>query len=193
MEVVLGIKKGMTRVFKGEKSIPVTVVEISDTVVSHKDAQGFELGFGKSSSKDSALLGKYKTVGYVPRLREYFIGNCDLNVGDKVDASTLPVGSLVEVVATTKGKGFAGVVKRYGFRGGPKTHGQSDRHRAPGSIGAGTTPGRVLKGKRMAGRMGGKQVTLKNKELVDLVDGYMLISGPIPGSNGDKVVIKLQK
>lgn len=193
MEVLLGIKRGMARVFKGEKSVPVTVVEVSEPIISYKDTQGFELGLGKSNIKDKAILGKYKTLGYIPRFRHYFLGKCDMNVGDKLDVSSLSVGSLVEVVATTKGKGFAGVVKRYGFRGGPKTHGQSDRHRAPGSIGAGTTPGRVLKGKRMAGRMGSKQVTLKNKEIVDSIDNFVLISGPIPGSNGDKVVIKLQK
>jgi len=89
----------------------------------------------------------------------------------------------------SKGKGFAGVVKRWGFAGGPKTHGQSDRHRAPGSIGAGTTPGRVLKGKKMAGRKGGDTVTLLNKEIVDIKDNYILVSGPVPGSNGDLVAI----
>ncbi len=193
MEVILGLKKGMTRVFKGEKSVPVTVVEISNTVVSHKDKLGFELSYGKSNKTDKALVGKYKAVGHIPKVREYFLGETEMNVGDKVTVESFPVGCMLEVVATTKGKGFAGVVKRYGFKGGPKTHGQSDRHRAPGSIGAGTTPGRVLKGKRMGGRMGHGQITLKNKELVDLIDGYMLISGPIPGANGDRVVIKLQK
>jgi len=95
----------------------------------------------------------------------------------------------VTVTGISKGKGFQGVVKRHGFKGGPRTHGQSDRLRAPGAIGARTTPGRVYKGKRMAGRMGHDTVTIKNKRIVGIKENILLISGPLPGSNGDLVKI----
>jgi len=103
--------------------------------------------------------------------------------------NNLDEGNLVEVYGRSKGKGFAGVVKRWRFKGGPKTHGQSDRERAPGAIGAGTDPGRVVKGLRMGGRMGSDTVKLKNRKIVKVVDNYVLIKGPIPGSNGDLVTI----
>ncbi|HVX92894.1 MAG TPA: 50S ribosomal protein L3 [Candidatus Dojkabacteria bacterium] len=193
MKAILGIKKGMTRVFKGEVSKPVTVIEVSNCVVTLKDAKGYELGVGKKLKAAKALLGKYKALGYVPQYREYFTVASDLNVGDSVKAETFTVGNEVSVTSVSKGKGFAGVVKRWGFAGGPKTHGQSDRHRAPGSIGAGTTPGRVLKGKRMGGRLGSKTITLHNREIIDIVDNYLLVSGPVSGNNGDKVIIKSEE
>ena len=101
-------------------------------------------------------------------------------------------GEKVNVTGISKGKGFQGGVKRYNFRGGPKTHGQSDRHRAPGSIGAGTTPGRVLKGMRMAGRMGGDRVTVKNLEIVlsDPDRNLLLVKGAVPGRRNSLLVIK---
>ena len=193
MKAIIGIKKGMTRVFKGEVSKPVTVIEVSSCVVTLKDAKGYELGAGKKLKAAKALSGKYKALGFVPQYREYFNDQLDLNVGDAVKAETFVSGSKVTVTSVGKGKGFAGVVKRWGFAGGPKTHGQSDRHRAPGSIGAGTTPGRVLKGKRMGGRMGSKTVTLHNREIIDIVENYILVSGPVAGNNGDKVVIKSEE
>lgn len=191
MKMIVGTKKGMTRIFKDEKSIPVTVVDVSDCVVTLKTANGIELGIGKVKA-NKALSGKYKELGYVPRIKRFFEGQYDIKVGDAAIKDEFKPGAKVQVSSVSKGKGFAGVVKRWGFAGGPRTHGQSDRLRAPGSIGAGTTPGRVLKGKKMAGRMGSKTVTLGNKEIVDIVDGYLLVSGPIPGSNGDPVVIKIQ-
>ena len=113
----------------------------------------------------------------------------NVNIGDEVKPEIFVAGDKVEINGVSKGKGFAGVVKRWGFKGGPRTHGQSDRLRAPGSIGAGTDPGRILKGKRMGGRMGQETVTLKNREIVDIKDTYLLVSGPVPGSNGDLVAI----
>lgn len=190
MKAIIGVKKGMTRVFKGEKSIPVTIVDVSGCVVSYKDDGGVELGVGKGVRANKALAGKYKNLKSVPVYREYFYGlEGEYEVGKEVEAQSFVSGDKVAVQGVTKGKGFAGVVKRYGFKGGPRTHGQSDRLRAPGSIGAGTTPGRVLKGKRMAGRLGNKTVTLDNREVVDVVDSYLLLSGPVPGNRGDKVVI----
>lgn len=187
--MVLGIKKGMTRVFKGEKSIPVTVVDISTSVVANKDKYGVEMGVGKIKS-NKVMASKYSKLGYVPAHREYFTGEwADLNIGDAVKPEDFTSGLKVSVSGTSKGKGFAGVVKRWGFHGGPKTHGQSDKWRSPGSIGAGTTPGRIVKGLKMAGRMGGDKITLHKREIVDVVDTYLLISGPIPGSIGKPVTI----
>ena len=108
------------------------------------------------------------------------------------DVSLFAPGDLVDVTAVTKGRGFAGVVRRYNFKGGPKTHGQSDRWRAPGSIGAGTTPGRVLKGTRMGGRMGGDRVTVKNLEVlaIDPERNLIALKGAVPGPSGGLVTVK---
>ncbi len=105
--------------------------------------------------------------------------------------SSLNVNDIVNVSGKAKGKGFAGVVKRHGFAGGPKTHGQSDRHRAPGSIGAGTDPGRVWKGQKMAGRMGGKKVTVKNLEVISVNGDQLMLKGGVPGSRNSVVEIRV--
>lgn len=106
------------------------------------------------------------------------------------DTISFQAGDVVTVVGTSKGKGFAGVVKRYSFAGGPKTHGQSDRHRAPGSIGGGTDPGRVWKGQRMAGRMGGARVTVKNLDVVEVRENKILLKGAVPGARHSVVKIR---
>lgn len=113
-------------------------------------------------------------------------------VGDVLSVEMFQTGQRVDVVGTSKGRGFAGVMKRHGFRGGPRTHGQSDRQRAPGSIGGGTTPGRVWKGQRMAGRMGGKQVTVQNLEIVDIIPEHhlLLVRGAVPGSRTGLLHVK---
>ncbi len=189
MKVILGKKKGMTRVLQEGNSVPVTIVEVKDCVVSLKEDVLVELGLEKRKGT-KATQGKYKDLGFVPKhTRTFREGENSLKVGDKIESSVFSSGDLVSIKAKSKGKGFAGVVKKYGFAGGPKTHGQSDRLRAPGSIGAGTTPGRVFKGKKMPGRMGGDNITIKNKKVIDVVDNYILISGPIPGNSGDPVLI----
>ncbi|HLI71810.1 MAG TPA: 50S ribosomal protein L3 [Ktedonobacteraceae bacterium] len=115
-----------------------------------------------------------------------------LELGKTFDASLFKVGESVDIVGTSKGKGFQGGVKRHGFGGGPKTHGQSDRHRAPGSIGSGTTPGRVLKGTRMAGHMGNERVTIKKLQVIqaDPERNLLLVKGSVPGANGGLLMIK---
>jgi len=115
-----------------------------------------------------------------------------LELGLKIDAGLFEVGEAVDIVGTSKGKGFQGGVKRHGFRGGPKTHGQSDRTRAPGSIGSGTTPRRVLKGTRMAGRMGNERVTVKKLEVIqaDPERNLLVVTGSVPGANGGLLMIK---
>jgi large subunit ribosomal protein L3 len=119
-------------------------------------------------------------------------GNDPLQVGQQFDATMFKVGELVDVVGTSKGKGFQGVMKRHGFGGGPRTHGQSDRPRAPGSIGAGNTPGRILKSTRMAGHMGAEHVTVKRLEVVaaDAERGVLLVRGSVPGPTGGMLVIR---
>jgi large subunit ribosomal protein L3 len=116
----------------------------------------------------------------------------DLEEGQKVTVDIFEAGEYVDVTGVSKGRGFAGVVKRHGFRGGPKTHGQSDRHRAPGSIGACTTPGRVFKGKRMPGRMGGERVTVQNLQvvMVDAERNLLAVRGAIPGAKNGLVMVR---
>jgi len=129
----------------------------------------------------------------VKTLREVPVTDVDeLSVGERIDISMLVAGERVDVVGQSKGKGFAGVVKRHGFRGVPKTHGQSDRWRAPGSIGSGTTPGRVMKGMRMAGHLGDDRVTVQNLEVirVDPERNLIALRGAIPGPRGGLIVIK---
>ncbi len=191
MKAILGIKKGMTRIFDGEKSIPVTIVDVNGCKVSKIEGEKVELGLGKKKNATKALEGQYKKLGFVPMYRKVFEGVTleNLEVGKDIESVSFVKGDVVNISGVSKGKGFAGVVKRWGFKGGPRTHGQSDRLRAPGSIGAGADPGRVFKGTRMGGRMGSENITVKNKRIVDVKETYLLVSGPIPGSNGDLVAI----
>jgi large subunit ribosomal protein L3 len=193
MKALIGIKKGMTRVMdKNGILVPVSVIDVENCMLSFKEPQGFELGIGKMRHTNKAIEGKYKEAKKVPAQRRYFKGELSVDgikIGDGVKADIFAQGDEVDVTGVSKGKGFAGVVKRHGFSGGPKTHGQSDRLRAPGSIGAGTDPGRILKGKRMAGRMGHETVTLKNRKIVDVKGSYILVSGPVPGANEDLIAI----
>jgi large subunit ribosomal protein L3 len=143
------------------------------------------------------LQGHLKAAGRLVRfMRE--LATSDIashTVGDVVNADIFKVGEKVDIAGTSKGRGFTGVVKRYGFRGGPSTHGQSDRHRAPGSIGSGTTPGRVWKGMRMAGRMGNDRVTVQNLEIVevDVERHLLLVKGSVPGAKNGLVLVQRAK
>ena len=195
MKTLIGIKKGMTQVFVDNKSIPVTIVDMSSTRVANIRDSKAELATGASKSKPTkAQQGQYKDLGEVP-MHTVWVDMSEgeeVKIGDGDLHKDVEAGTVANVTAKSKGKGFAGVVKRWGFAGGPKTHGQSDRHRAPGSIGAGTDPGRVFKGKKMPGRMGGDTVTLKNKKIVEIKGDYLLISGALPGANGSPVTIQLR-
>ena len=187
MKAILGIKKGMTRIFRDDKMVPVTIVDTSSCKVAKRNGNQVELGLLEKRKPTKTELGQYKDLKYVPRYRKVFIGEFgeEVSAGDDVKAEFFNEGEKVSITGITKGKGFQGVVKRWGFKGGQRTHGQSDRLRAPGSIGAGTDPGRVWKGKKMGGRMGGDVRTFKDREIVGINDQYLLISGSIPGSNGD--------
>ena len=187
--------------------IPVTHIAVAPAVVAQvksmeKDGYvALQLGFGKALRNiTKPLIGHLKQTGKdqkdLPRfLREVSYTATDgesIAAGSTIAVDTVfAVGDTVAVTGTSKGKGFAGVVKRHGFHGGPKTHGQSDRHRAPGSIGAGTTPGRVYKGKRMAGRMGSETITTQGLKViaVDPEKHIVIIKGLIPGNVGGFVQI----
>jgi len=191
MKAILGIKKGMTRIFDGERSIPVTVLDVTGCKIAKVTGENVELGLGQKKKSNKALQGQYKDLGFVPRYTKIFKGTLEegLTVGSEILPETFVKGDTVSLTGVSKGKGFAGVVKRHGFKGGPRTRGQSDRLRAPGSIGAGADPGRVFKGTRMGGRMGSENITIKGKKVIDIKENYILISGPVPGSNGDLVSI----
>jgi large subunit ribosomal protein L3 len=205
---ILGKKVGMTQVFAptGEV-IPVTVVEAGPCVVTQvktKATDGYDavqIGFEESKRLNKPERGHLEQQGrreqtklpMLRRLHELRTAQAtEHKVGEKVDASVFKAGDVVDVVGVSKGKGFAGVVKRHHFSGGPKTHGQSDRWRAPGAIGSGTTPGRILKGKRMAGRMGNDQVTVQNLQIVeaDPSRNLILIRGSVPGGANGLLLIK---
>lgn len=154
-----------------------------------------QLGFGTTKKATKAIKNHTKKAGreITPRFfREIRVADASgFELGKDIDAEEiLKPGDFIDVTGTSKGKGYAGVVKRHGFHGGPRTHGQSDRERAPGSIGATTTPGRVYKGKRMAGRMGNEQVTLKNLTVMGIIDGVLYVKGLIPGPKGSMVIVK---
>ena len=195
MKALLGIKKGMTRIFEGDKAVPVTVVDVNGCKIARVNKEEIVLGLGAKKKGTKAALGQYKELGYLPMHKWVVKGELPegLKIGSDVVAETFNQGDKVTISAVSKGKGFAGVVKRYRFKGGPRTHGQSDRLRAPGSIGAGTDPGRVFKGTRMGGRMGSEKVSIKNKRIVGVKETYLLINGPIPGSNGDLVKIYIEE
>jgi large subunit ribosomal protein L3 len=153
------------------------------------------LGFGETHPKrlSGGEIGHLKTANLPPLrfLREFRTKSLDVSVGDIMKADVFTVGERVDVIGTSKGKGFAGAVKRYHFAGGPKTHGQSDRHRAPGSNGSGTTPGRVYKGSRRPGHMGDERVTVQSLKvvLVDVERNLIGVHGAVPGSKGGLVII----
>lgn len=190
----------MTQIFdeRGEM-IPVTLVEAGPcyiTQVKTEEEDGYtalQLGFGETKRLNKPQRGHLKELPPLRYLREVRVKDVrGYQAGQKFDASLFSVGDLVDVTGISKGKGFAGVMKRHGFRGGPATHGQSDRARAPGSIGGTTTPGRVFKGKRMAGRMGNERVTIQNLKVVLVDPGRNLLGvrGSLPGNRGGLVMVR---
>jgi large subunit ribosomal protein L3 len=196
----------MTRLFdETGAATATTVLEVGPcfvTQVRTLDRDGYEavqLGFGqiRANRLNKPERGHLKNgVPTVRELREVPASGVDgIAVGERVDAGLLAEGEHVDVTGVSKGKGFAGVIKRHNFRGGPKTHGQSDRWRAPGSIGAGTTPGRVFKGTRMAGQMGDERVTVQNLQIVriDPERNLVAVRGAVPGPRGGLVVIRKQQ
>ena len=182
----------MTQVFGEDGRVEaVTVIEAGPCLVSQikrvkrEGYDAVQLGFGQAKRLNSAQKGHLKKVGMLKYLREFKAADVDsIEVGNRVGADMFKAGDLVDISGTSKGRGFAGGVKRYHFAGGPKTHGQSDRYRAPGSIGAGTSPGRVWKGLRMAGHMGNRKVTVRKLKVIeaDPERNLLLVRGAVPGS-----------
>ncbi len=201
---LIGKKVGMTQIFDDAGvAIPVTLIEAGPcfvTQVRTSDKEGYsavQLGFVEVKPKrlSGGQLGHLKRNNLPPLrfLREFREKNPDVKEGEKITVDQVfTVGEHVDVIGTSKGKGFAGAVKRYHFKGGPKTHGQSDRQRAPGARSSGTTPGRVYKGSRGPGHMGHERVTVQNL-VVEMVDGernLLAVRGAIPGPKGGVVMIK---
>jgi len=201
---LIGKKIGMTQIFDETGSaIPVTLIEAGPcyvTQVRNQQKDGYtaiQLGFGEVKPKHltGGQLGHLKKKDFPPwrYIREFRVKSPEVKEGDTISvADVFSAGDHVDVIATSKGKGFAGAVKRHGFAGGPRTHGQSDRLRAVGSIGATTTPGRVFKGSRGPGHMGSSRVTVQNLsvERVDEERNLLIVRGAVPGPKGGLVVIK---
>jgi len=201
LSAILGTKIKQTQTFtEAGKRIPVTVVSVGPCFVTAMGEQEgkhwVQLGFGTKKHISKPLQGHMKKAGIEEKLR--FLRQIqvseigDLKLGQEIHAEEIfMAGDMIHVIGTSKGKGFAGVMKRHGFHGGPATHGQSDRARAPGSIGATTTPGRVYKGKRMAGRMGGERKTVTGLSVVriDTEQKTMMVKGLIPGGKNALVII----
>ena len=204
MKFILGTKQYMTQVFDEEGKVhPATIVAAGPLVVTQlksKEKDGYsaaQVGYGVRNKKNinKAQRGHFKGKGdfrYVKEFRFKKEGDTTaVREGDTIDVSVFEVGDIIEVSSVSKGKGFQGVVKRHGFHGGPRSHGQKHSERAPGSIGA-TGPNRVFKGTKMAGRMGGDRVTVKNLKVlqIDKEGGRLVISGAIPGRRGTLVEIR---
>ena len=196
---LIGRKLGMAQLFQDDGEVVVTAIEagpcfITQVKTEAKDGyNAVQLGFGEDKRLNSPKKGHVKEIGQLKHLREFQVEDVkSVQVGQKIDADMFKPGDLINVVGISKGKGFAGVVKRHHFAGGPKTHGQSDRHRAPGSIGATTSPGRVFKGLRMAGHMGDRRVTERNLKVinVDLKRHLLLVRGAVPGARKGLLLIK---
>ena len=197
---IIGRKLGMTQIFRDNgKAEAVTAVAAGPCTVIQlkKDSKdGYnaaQLGFGEAKKTKSAQKGHLKEMGNYRYLREVRLADTKgIKVGDSIDVSLFEAGDMIDITGISKGKGFAGVVKRYNFAGGPKTHGQSDRHRAGGSVGAGSSPGRVLKGTKMPGHMGSEKVTARKLEViqVDSEKNVMLVKGAVPGAKNGILIIK---
>jgi len=205
MPGLIGKKIGMTSVFSADgKNVPCTVIEAGPCVVTQIksiETDGYEavqVGFEEKKPKhtNKPEAGHFKVAGVAPQrhLVEFKGFEGDFKLGDVITVEIFDGSTFVDVVGTSKGKGYQGVVKRHKFSGvGETTHGQHNRQRAPGSLGASSFPSRVFKGMRMGGRMGSDTVTIKNKRVVDIKENYLLISGPLPGSNGDLVKIYIEE
>ncbi len=190
----------MTQVFTKEGTVEsVTAIEAGPcTVTQIKTAakEGYnaiQLGFGESKRLNAPEKGHLGKLGLFRHLREFRVDEAPkVEVGHRVDVTLFQPGDKVDVIGLSKGRGFAGVVKRYHFAGGPKTHGQSDRHRAPGAIGSGTTPGHIVKGLRMAGHMGNARVTVRRLEVVrsDPDRNLLLVKGAVPGAKDGLLEIR---
>ncbi|MBN1819405.1 MAG: 50S ribosomal protein L3 [Prolixibacteraceae bacterium] len=207
MAGLIGKKIGMTSVFSVEgKNIPCTVIEAGPCVVTQvktEETDGYnalQLGYGEKSEKKTtkAEFGHFKKAGTTPKRKVVEFHNTfqeEFNMGDIITVDIFHENDYVDVIGTSKGKGFQGVVKRHGFRGvGDSTHGQHNRSRAPGSLGASSWPSRVFKGMRMAGRTGNGTVTIENLLVIKIIpeSNLLIVKGSVPGAKGSNVIIRKQ-
>ena len=204
MSGIIGKKIGMTSLFdESGKNIPCTVIQagpcsvLQVRTIENDGYSAVQLGFDDKSEKNvgKALAGHFRKAGSTPKAKlvEFRNGFENVSLGDEVKVNLFAEGEFVDVTGTSKGKGFQGVVKRHGFGGVMQaTHGQHNRLRAPGSIGAGSDPSIVFKGMRMAGRMGGKQVTVQNLQVlkVDEEQNLLVVKGAVPGAKNSYVIIR---
>lgn len=206
MKGMIGKKVGMTQVFDRQGTVvPVTVIQAGPcyvTQVRNTERDGYvsvQLGYGETKPRKltKGQLGHLQKADLpaLRHLREFRLSDgapIAVEEGQEIKVDVFEQGELVDVIGTSKGRGHAGTIKRHGFSRGPKTHGQSDRMRSPGSIGMCATPARVLKGKKMAGRMGNDRVTVQNLPLVvvDAENNLIAVKGSVPGAKGSIVMIK---
>lgn len=206
MKVLIGKKIGMTQVYlENGQAVPTTVLDVSENVVSKTQMNGeaishIEVGKGKEKKSLKSDVGNYKELGFVPRFKQMFktekLDNLnEIKIGTELTLEAFKEGELVDASNYTKGKGFQGVVKRWGFAGGPRSHGASDRERAPGSLGTRTIPGRIFKGKKMGGHMGNRMLTVKNLKVsfIDSENKLIGLAGAVTGPKGTYVVIKTKR
>ena len=200
---IIGKKLGMSTIYDADGKVqPVTVIQAGPCIVTQVktlDNDGYnsvQIGFSEVKKINSPQSGhQERSGGKFSTLQEFEVENLDeIEVGQSITSNIFVDQKSVKVTATTKGKGFSGGVKRYGFKGGPKTHGQSDRHRAVGSIGAGSSPGRVWPGTKMPGQYGNKTATVKGLKVVkvDVKENILLLRGAVPGFSGATVRVEIQ-
>ena len=200
MPGLIGKKIGMTQLFREDgRVVPVTVIEAGPCVVTQvktKETDGYEaiqLGYGDVKRRNKPEAGHLKDSRLSRYLREVTTDDTsEFTVGQTIGVDIFQAGEKIDVIGKSKGRGFAGTMKRWDFGGGPRTHGQSDRARAPGSIGGGTTPGKVYKGLKMSGHMGNRRITVKGLEIVeiDAERNLLMIKGGIPGATNSLVQIR---
>lgn len=196
VNTLLGIKKTMTSTYDSRgRRVGATILEIGPNFITQINPNSVQLGYGTKKSVRKPQIGHAKKAGLEIPIRWFRevrgVGE-ELKPGQNITLDQVfSIGDAVKITGTSKGKGFQGGVRRHGFHGGPKTHGQSDRHRAPGAIGSGTTPGRVYKGKKMAGHMGNATVSVKGLEVVgiDKEKNLLTIKGAVPGPNSGLVMV----
>jgi large subunit ribosomal protein L3 len=200
---ILGAKLGMTQVWDNNKVVPVTVVQAGPCVVTQvrtQDKDGYtavQIAYGAIDPRkvNKPESGQFAKAGVSPRRHVVELRTADAGeyeLGQEITVETFAAGTPVDVTGTTKGKGYAGVIKRHGFHGLKASHGVERKHRSPGSIGACATPGRVFKGVRMAGRMGGQRFTAQNLNVqaVDTENNIILIKGAVPGPKGALILVR---
>jgi large subunit ribosomal protein L3 len=200
LRAFLGKKIGMTQIYEeGGNVVPVTVIQAGPCFVTQirtAETDGYEavqIGFDEVKKLNKPRAGHLKSSKMVRFLREVKADNgSELAVGQQINVDIFAPGEFVDVIGKSKGRGFAGTIKRHGFHGGDRTHGQSDRMRAPGSIGGGTTPGRVYKGMKMSGHMGNVRITVKNLEVVqvDVERNLLIVKGAVPGGPNSLLTVR---